>query len=224
MIIWNQEKNRYNPDLNTWNKQKYSEEFWKAEEIYYHSDTGKIKSPEKLVVKLARSKIIPLFVLINTWNAEDFKVWTLWSKQEWWDLLWTIHRIILFIFNAENQKIDRRVHQPKWNRDSHVNNLFIMITISSENLRQELSISNTYTSPLILHLFETFLLAVTLFLVFVSLLAEPRLRLGGGSENAGWVEVVVDGKVGTVCGTDWNTDAAKTACRQMGFSEGIPES
>ncbi|CAE1312758.1 PRSS12 [Acanthosepion pharaonis] len=50
---------------------------------------------------------------------------------------------------------------------------------------------------------------------------EPRLRLGGGSENTGWVEVVVDGKVGTVCGTDWNNDAAETACRQMGFSEGI---
>ncbi|XP_052829164.1 deleted in malignant brain tumors 1 protein isoform X2 [Octopus bimaculoides] len=52
----------------------------------------------------------------------------------------------------------------------------------------------------------------------------PQLRLGGGNTNSGWVEVVVDGKVGVICATEWSQNNAETACRQMGFSEGKSKS
>ncbi|GAB1605013.1 deleted in malignant brain tumors 1 protein-like isoform X1, partial [Argonauta hians] len=49
---------------------------------------------------------------------------------------------------------------------------------------------------------------------------EPQLRLGGGNTNSGWVEVVVDGKIGVICASEWTPNNAETSCRQMGFSEG----
>ena len=44
-----------------------------------------------------------------------------------------------------------------------------------------------------------------------------EIRLTGGSDLSGRVEVCLAGQWGSVCADNWNTDEASVACRQLGF-------
>ena len=44
------------------------------------------------------------------------------------------------------------------------------------------------------------------------------MRLIGGDEHEGTVEICIDGVWGSVCDDYWDRDNAQVVCRQLGFS------
>ena len=56
---------------------------------------------------------------------------------------------------------------------------------------------------------------------FVNFVLAPSIELVGGSTNRGRVELLVDGRRGTVCATARKDTTAKVACIQKGYNDGV---
>ena len=49
----------------------------------------------------------------------------------------------------------------------------------------------------------------------------PLRLVGGNSESDGRLEIFFNGEWSTICHDGWNSNNARVACRQLGFSDGI---
>ena len=59
-----------------------------------------------------------------------------------------------------------------------------------------------------------------LFFFFKACSPEGRIRLVGGSDIAGRVEICHDGRWASICGEGWDTADANVTCRQLGYTSG----